>query len=307
VGESAGLRGATAIQQRDLQQRPQHRGGQQRDQHGDRHRPQRPDDDSGAAGAARAGSRRAGDAAAGRRRGSRTAAFGRAEGGHAAKSVCTRRRQARHTVADAESGGAAREAPAGSARPAALAVTERHADNSAFAGTRRSCKTRDTAGAIAGAGSSAAREAVAGSAVGGACSNSKTGHTAIAWSCRCAKRGQAGHTDHVAGCCCETCDAPGCEADAAARGCASPFLTAACCCEACDTAGATPGCEADAAARAKAGCAPASFTATRGKAVAPAARGKTAGACALSAGRRSAPTRCRTTTSTTTTAGRRPA
>src|SRR5262249_13971397 len=144
------------------------------------------------------------------------------------------------------------------------------------------------------------REAVSGTgrragnhAVGGACSNSKTGHTAIAWTCRhtdstsnCAKRGQAGHTGNVAACCRETCDtwATGCEADAAVRvkaGCASTVLTAACCCEACDTAGATPGCKADAAARVKAGCA--SVTAGRGKAVAPAALGKTAGARALSA------------------------
>src|SRR5262249_53139161 len=109
---------------------------------------------------------------------------------------------------------------------------ERHADKRALAGSCWSCKPRDIAGA--------AREAVAGTkqragnrAVEGACSNSKTGHTAIAWTCRhtsnCAERGQAGHTDHLAACCCETCDtagaAPGCEADAAARGCASTFLT----------------------------------------------------------------------------------
>src|SRR5262249_32806440 len=191
---------------------------------------------------------------------------GPAEGARAAKSAGPRRRQARHTGADPRSGSDAREAAAGSARPAALAVTERHVDNSAFAGTRRSCKARDNA--IAGAGSSAAREAVSGTrrragnrAVGGACSNSKTGHTAIAWTCRQtdstsngAKRGQAGHTGNVAACCRETRDtwATGCEADAAVRGCASTVLTAACCCEACDTAGATPGCKADAAVR---GCA----------------------------------------------------
>src|SRR5262249_15762156 len=99
----------------------------------------------------------------------------------------------------------------------------------------------------------------------GACSNSKTGHTAIAWTCRhtsnCAKRGQAGHTDHLAPCCRETCDtagaAPGCEADAAARGCASTFLTTAYCSDASATPHAgRPVCGLRAPRRAPAGAPP---------------------------------------------------
>jgi hypothetical protein len=258
LGPSARLRSAAA-EQPDLQQRSQHRRRQQRDEYRDDYQSERPDPDhaacgsDGACGAARRRLAASGIAAnenpaSGVGSGSarpyglaRTgaAALGRAEGRHAAKSICTRRRQAR----DTRSGGAAQEAPAGSARPAALAVTERHAGNRA---------------------------------VGGACSNSKTGHTAIAWTCRhtgstsnCAKRAQAGHTGNIAACRCETCDTagatPSCEVGTAARakaGCA-PDSTAACRCETCDTAGATPSCEVGSAARAKAGCAPDSTAACR--------------------------------------------
>ena len=131
LGGSAGLRGGAAGQQRDLQQHPQHRGGEQRHQYGERYQRRRPDQNDRATRAARGGGI-CGSGAPSRRSRPIAAAFGRAESGGAAKSACCGSdpaagccRQTTDPDADAGSSGTAGgKTAAGRERAAALARPE---------------------------------------------------------------------------------------------------------------------------------------------------------------------------------------
>jgi len=141
MGQSAGLRRATA-QQRDLQQRPQHRRRQQRDEHRDDYESERPDADhaaggshgaggaadrgvdaggAGATSSARSGSIRSRGAGARGLARAIAAAFGRTEGRHATapepagRSAAERARVGCNSTAAATGPAAARDERAAAA------------------------------------------------------------------------------------------------------------------------------------------------------------------------------------------------